>query len=388
MSDSDSPTRCCVMTPIGTAGIATVQVAGTHALAKVQSCFRGKHKLAIGNRLYHGRLCDPHNEMVIDEVVVACLPVRPDMPAEQTVIEIHSHGGRAVVAKIGEVLQRLGVQVCDQEIWYRQIGYTHAIEQAALQRFINSDNELAAKVFLHQSQGFLRHELELLRRDIADGVHEASARLAQLLATCQFGMALVTPPHIVIAGAPNVGKSTLLNRLLGRERALVDPLPGTTRDVISEPVLIQGMRFRISDTAGIRASDDTIERLGISRSEHAIQQADVTIWLCCADDAPQDKPPACPPDAIIVVNKIDISARHIDAYRRFFPHMVPVSALSGEGIDNLQQRLIEPFRHFLAAACAPIVWEQWQRDMLLQAQQALQAGDNDKAGGAIARMLC
>jgi tRNA modification GTPase len=356
-------------------------------MAAVQCCFHGKRALSPSSRLYHGTFHALHDDSLVDEVVVTCCEQSHSMTGE-SLVEIHCHGSRAVTAKIAEVLLQLGVQLMSQEDWHNCLtGYQTAIEQAALRRFLACESDLSACVLLYQMQGVLRQKLTNIRQTVASEPDVALAHMVQLIETATLGKALVTPPHIAIAGAPNVGKSTLLNLLLGRERAIVDASPGTTRDIISEPLVIQGMRFLLSDTAGIRTTDDMVEQLGVLRSQTLLTQADRVIWVCDAAIPPRPLDQPLSSSAIILVNKSDLAVNHLAAYRRIFPTSIATCALSGDGIKELEEQLLSPFQPFMPHTPAPIVFEKWQEELLANAADALRHGQKNEAMAAIEKML-
>ena len=185
---------------------------------------------------------------------------------------------------------------------------------------------------------FPEEEVDALHReDAAARLAQARQSLDEVLAKSRQGSLLRGGIHVVLAGRPNVGKSSLLNRLAGEERAIVTPIPGTTRDALREPIQIEGVPLVVVDTAGLRESRDEIERLGMQRTRHELDRADLVIAVFEANRGPdplQDLPAA--PARIEVYNKIDLApgfAPPADA--------LGVSAKTGAGLEALRQRILE-----------------------------------------------
>ncbi len=172
--------------------------------------------------------------------------------------------------------------------------------------------------------------------------------LERLLATYRQGRLLREGVRVVLAGRPNVGKSSLLNRLLNADRAIVTDIPGTTRDVIEETVTLGGLALCLTDTAGLREARDRVEELGVARSREQLAQADLVLYLVDASEPPSPEDTRVIAElagrpVIIVVNKTDLPPQlDIDDLRRAWPHpVVAISALTGQGLPDLEQAVLD-----------------------------------------------
>ena len=185
---------------------------------------------------------------------------------------------------------------------------------------------------------FPEEEIDALHRDdAATRLHRVRGALDEVLAKSRQGSLLRSGIHVVLAGRPNVGKSSLLNRLAGEERAIVTPIAGTTRDALREPVQIEGVPLVIVDTAGLRSSSDVIERLGIERAQRELERADLVLVVFEAGErqAPLEELPAGVA-RIEVYNKIDLLPGFVPP-----PGALTVSAKTGEGLDRLRKAVLE-----------------------------------------------
>lgn len=298
-------TRHELLTPPGTGAIATVAVTGPDSWAVVRSLFQPANGRPLPaapppHRVWFGRLGGPGG----DEVVLAVRAVEPE-----PWVEIHGHGGRQVVRWLVETLERHGVAAAPQ----RPETPWALLERAPTLR--------TAAILLDQCHGAY---------ELAAGDPAALPRLADL---APVGRHLVAPWAVVIAGAPNAGKSTLLNALAGFQRSVTSPTAGTTRDVVTTLAALDGWPVELADTAGLRAATESLEASGIDLARRFLRDADLVVWLL--DGAEPN--PVWPGDAdgdpdrrIVVVNKADRPAAAA------LPPAVPrVSAATGAGVPEL-----------------------------------------------------
>lgn len=309
-------TICAISTPYGVGGIAVVRISGSNALAFVEAIFQGKCTLseAKARSVLYGNLM--RNDEVLDEVLVSVFRAPHSFTGED-VVEVSCHGSLFVQQ---EVLRWLVAEGCRMaapgEFTQRAFlnGKLDLAEAEAVADLIASESKAAHDIAIRQMRGGVSSELQALRgrlldftslveleldfadhedlefadrtalRQLAD---EIERHIRRLLSTFQWGNALRTGIPVAIIGPTNAGKSTLLNLLVGEERAIVSNIHGTTRDMIEDTVTIEGVQFRFIDTAGIRRTDDSIEELGIQRSLEAAKKA--TIILMVQDAAaPQE----------------------------------------------------------------------------------------------------
>lgn len=311
---------CAISTPAGVGGIAVVRLSGNGAkeLAEGYLCSeklkaKGEKLKAKGETLRHrhATFCQLRDgDCMIDEVV-ATYYAAPHSYTGEDVVEISCHGSLYVQQRVLQLFINAGARLAEPgEFTQRAFlnGRLDLSQAEAVADLIDSRSESAHRLAVSQMRGGYAKELEALRQQLIDTaalleleldfsdedlefvsrdrvsamVAELKTRVERLVSSFQTGNAIKHGIPVAIVGRPNVGKSTLLNALLGEERAIVSDIPGTTRDTIEETVVIDGFTFRFIDTAGMRQSSDTIEMLGIERSIKAVQSA--SLVLCVVDN--------------------------------------------------------------------------------------------------------
>jgi tRNA modification GTPase len=247
-------------------------------------------------------------------------------------LEIHGHGGTAASSAIIDALARSGAKRADWRTSPHLLD-PDPIRAAAVVALARAATSRAAIVLLDQHAGALRAELESVRAALVDGqAGLAATRLHDLTARSSCGLHLTTPWRVVLAGRPNVGKSSLLNALVGYRRAIVHDQPGTTRDIVVANTAIDGWSLELADTAGLRSADDELESAGIALARRQAASADLMLLVCDRSrpwTASDDALLAEHPSALVVHNKCDLP----DAGRR--PAGWTASALVGQGIEEL-----------------------------------------------------
>jgi tRNA modification GTPase len=375
-------TVCAIATPPGTGGLGIVRVSGPEAIPIADRLFRGRIRLLEqpGFSVHHGYFIDPSLSHDIDEVL-ATLFRSPKSFTSEDLVEFSAHGGRVVLETMIDVLIRNGANLAVAgEFTLRAFlnGRIDLTEAEAIADLISAKTEESAAAALRQLKGGLLAEVQKLRQDalaalasleigidfteedIGESLRgDVAARLAtlvrrieSLLSGYQRGRILRDGFTVVLAGPPNVGKSTLFNRLAQDERAIVTDIPGTTRDVLREYVNLNGWPVCIVDTAGMRDSTDLIEQIGIKRTSEAVGRADGIIWLI---DSRGDLRPQLPPCAItdantpslICLNKTDAVPNPeviVDQVIMEFSRetsspskspIIGISAKTGQGIEDL-----------------------------------------------------
>lgn len=317
------------------------------------------------HRCYFGKII--YQDEVIDEVLLTLFRA-PRSYTGEDLVEISCHGGSRISAQILEILLLSGAHMA-RPGEFTQRAYLHGkmdLTQAeAIMDLISSQTERAQRSAMEQLSGRLGQEIALLRsellaaiahleafldfpeEDIAPETGEAlreriaaiNKHLQYLLATAEEGRLLREGISIVLCGAPNSGKSSLLNYLLGMDRAIVSPIPGTTRDTLEESVMLGGFPFRFTDTAGMRATEDVIEQEGVLRAERSAQASDLCLHLV---DATLFEEPivSIKTGELLVFNKIDLLSDRTFLKEKH-PDVVLISCQTGEGIDLLIRRIIE-----------------------------------------------
>jgi tRNA modification GTPase len=331
-----TPTHVAVLTPPGKSALATLGIRGPRAWPVIRALFRPRSGTALPDepetgRYWLGRVGGD----VADEGIVAVRAVDP-IPT----IELHVHGGREVVRYLVELFDVHNIQLLRKEEFVtRQIA--DPLVTAAVNALTKAMTMRTASILLDQYHGALSRQVDELRRLLAQGeTGAARVRIADLLRWSRLGLHLTTPFRLVVAGAPNVGKSSLVNALAGYDRCIVSPTPGTTRDVVTTTLALDGWPVELCDTAGLRHEGEALEAMGIQQAREAVESADLCLWLLDASTTPL-WPIINPSNLLIVVNKIDLVpawdlSQAGDA--------LCISATTGEGIsalcDTISQRLV------------------------------------------------
>lgn len=315
------------MTPAGKAAIATLAVRGPSAWAATCALFRPRAgalpDTPSPGRFWLGRL----GASVSDDVVLAVKRSEPD-----TWLEVHCHGGPAVIRLVEELYASQGVERCTwQELERRTAG--PAWQVAAQEWLVQAPTARTAAILLDQYDAAFERAIEAIRAAPPEIARSQLERLAQL---APLGRHLVRPWSVVIGGAPNVGKSSLVNALAGYTRSVVAPTPGTTRDVVTTTIAIDGWPIELHDTAGMREAAGAIEDEGIARARAAAAQADLRLWL--VDGSCEPVFPVAAADTAgddgwhVVINKCDLPPAWDWSG---VPTAVRVSARTGIGVVEL-----------------------------------------------------
>lgn len=364
-------------TPPGAGGIAIVRLSGPKAMELLHQVFSPTCRTAtlVPRHLYHGHLCDYVRQVTLDEVLAVVMP-GPHSYTGEDVAEIHCHGGPLVVRSIIDVLVELGCRLAHPGEFTQRAFVNGRIDLSraeAIADLIQARTSGAMQIALAQLGGRLQLEVESYRSvltellsfvelhiDFSDedidhpdfsqvrlsGV-TLSTRMAQLLAGFDQGRVLREGVSVLIVGRPNVGKSSLLNALLGESRAIVTDIPGTTRDTIEEQVVIGGLPLRLVDTAGIRETFDPVEAEGVRRARERLASADLVLLVIdssqplTSDDHLAMS--ACGDRRVIVaLSKADLPQHGHDL--ALFPGpVVELSVHSGAGLDTLRQQISSTF---------------------------------------------
>jgi tRNA modification GTPase len=280
-------TRVAQLTPIGRGAIATVAVEGPGALSAVAACFRPNSAIDW-SALPCGRILvgiwlpptggDMSGGKSDGEELVVC---RTDRQR----VEVHCHGGQAAVSAIVRGLQQHGCVCVDWHDNPMAAGITR-LQHAAQLALAHATTQRTSLILLDQYHGALELELQRLAAVLAiRNANEARQIIARLLSHAHVGVHLTSPWQVVVTGPPNVGKSSLINALVGYERSVVYGTPGTTRDVVRVATAIDGWPVELADTAGIRTTDDPLEAAGITRARQHAGQADLVLLVRDATDA-------------------------------------------------------------------------------------------------------
>ncbi|HHL40327.1 MAG TPA: tRNA uridine-5-carboxymethylaminomethyl(34) synthesis GTPase MnmE [Deltaproteobacteria bacterium] len=372
-------TIAAAATPWGEGGVAVVRLSGPEAVAAARRVFSGGLPgRARPRRLYYGSFIDPEGGGPIDDGFVVFMYGPASYTGEDTA-ELHCHGSPLVVGRLLDVLCRAGVRLAEPGEFTRRAflnGKLDLAQAEAVADLIGAATDRALDAARRRLSGALSRRvaaiktplLELTARVEAEldfpeeedvesvceagvrrAVEEAEAGLRALLATYRGGRVLRSGLETAIIGRPNVGKSSLLNLLLSEERAIVTPLPGTTRDVIEEVVNIRGVPVRLADTAGLREAAGRAEEIGVERARKRAAAADLVLFVVDASAADHDEDTALldalgAARVVVVANKRDLVDEGAEeALRERFAgrRVVFVSALEGTGLGGLESAVFE-----------------------------------------------
>ena len=363
-------TIAAVATPTGIGAISIVRVSGSKAISIVDSVFIGKDKLkkVQSHTIIYGKIIDDDGNL-IDDVLVSVFR-NPHSYTGEDSIEISTHGNPLISQKIIELLIKKGVRIAEPGEFTKRAFLNNRLDLVQAESvvdIINSRTDASLRGARNQLDGILSKKIGELRellinassfveleldfaeedvefidkKELLERLNKIRSEIDKLLNTYSFGRLMRDGVNVTIVGIPNVGKSSLLNYILKESRAIVSHVPGTTRDVIREDVSIDGILYRLYDTAGIRISEDEVEKEGVLRSREAVKNADIVLFINDTEqkfayDLLEDINILTSQEKIIsVINKIDVpheTLEHADVY---------ISALNGEGIENLFVKLKE-----------------------------------------------
>ncbi|PID73874.1 MAG: tRNA uridine-5-carboxymethylaminomethyl(34) synthesis GTPase MnmE [Desulfobacterales bacterium] len=390
-------TIAAIATPPGSGGIGIIRISGPNALAACLAVFRRHLESTPGNdgrtsvfspashRLYHGFAVSPKTGLLLDEVLF-CYMRAPRSYTREDVAEIHCHGGPAALHQVLEAVLAAGAAPADPGEFTRRAFLNGRIDlprAEAVIDIIQADHDAFLNAAADQLRGGLSHEVAEIRQRLLGIKAEAEARIdfpddmdeAQW-AAADIHKDLIVPiealirdheerrlirdgVRVAIIGMPNVGKSSIMNRLLRQERSIVTPVPGTTRDVVDGEFRARGLILRVSDTAGIRDTEDPVEKIGVERSRQAAMDADILLVVTDAGDPSslsicselssdlherQTGASSRKPRIVWAHNKSDLPSAATPAHPDFQPpdaSPVFVSAKTGDGMDALSAALTD-----------------------------------------------
>ncbi|GLC30464.1 tRNA uridine-5-carboxymethylaminomethyl(34) synthesis GTPase MnmE [Clostridium omnivorum] len=375
-------TIAAVATSMGESGIAIIRISGNKVLDIVDSIFVGKNNRSIRDiktySMRYGHIIDRESKEVIDEVIVSFMKGPRSFTAEDTV-EINCHGGILATNRVLEEVIKAGARTAEPGEFTKRAflnGRLDLSQAEAVIDIIRAKTELSMKSALAQSEGRLSREIKELRNKLLGVIAHIEATVdfpeedleettsiitisqlktligsfQALLNTASEGKILREGLDTVIVGKPNVGKSSLLNALVMEKRAIVTDIPGTTRDVIEEFINIAGVPVKIIDTAGIRETEDVIEKIGVERSKEKINEADLIILMLDASRELDDEDKEIidyikDRKYIVLLNKSDLDNKlNREDIKELNPHFVlDISARTGEGLEKLKTSIKELF---------------------------------------------
>lgn len=400
---TDTSTIAAVSTAPGIGGIGIVRLSGPSAKEIVETL--AQKTLKKPRYAYHAFLKDPISGRDLDDALVMYFPA-PHSYTGEPMAECHVHGNPIVVSSVLSACFQLGAVPAPPGAFTARAflnGKLDLTQAEAVADLIHAQSEqgqtaalshLKGRLFQHLSQhrSRLRHLLEHIegaldfpdeipapdRAEVIHALHTIRDDIETWIHTQDYGKRVRDGITCVIVGKPNAGKSSLLNQLLGEKRAIISPIPGTTRDFIEADIQLGGFRFHLIDTAGVRdTTTDPIELLGIRNVRKVIKEADVILWVvdgtmkCTEQDCAllHSFPKKVP--VYLICNKADKKQRFTLLSQKKIRHTLPLSAKSGAGIQTLQHTLLSDFTHVIAQNQTGVVCNARQVACLQQSLMSL-----------------
>lgn len=365
-------TIVAIATPLGEGAIGIVRLSGSQAMTIIQKVFKGKDLTKVASHtLNYGHIIDPRNQKILDEVMVGVM-LAPRTFTRENVVEINTHGGIAVTNEILQLLIREGARLAEPGEFTKRAflnGRIDLTQAEAIMDIIRAKTDKAMNIAIKQLDGSLSKLIKTIRQEILttlaqvevnidypeyDDVEEMTsalmrektqqfqALLSHLLQTAQRGKILREGLATAIIGRPNVGKSSLLNSLLGEDKAIVTDIAGTTRDVIEEYVNLKGIPLKLIDTAGIRDTDDIVEKIGVERSRKALAEADLVLLVLNWSEPLTDQDRllldlSATSNRIILLNKTDLP--QAISLSDLPKDVIPISILANTNLEQIEERI-------------------------------------------------
>lgn len=378
----DLDTITSISTPMGEGAIGIVRLSGPQAVEIADKLYKGKHLLndVPSHTINYGHIIDPESKEVVEEVMVSVLRA-PKTFTREDIIEINCHGGILTINRVLELTMTYGARMAEPGEFTKRAflnGRIDLSQAEAVMDFIRSKTDRASKVAMNQIEGRLSDLIKKQRQSILeilaqvevnidypeyDDVEDATTEflleqskeikqeINRLLDTGAQGKIMREGLSTVIVGKPNVGKSSMLNNLIQDNKAIVTEVAGTTRDVLEEYVNVRGVPLRLVDTAGIRETEDIVEKIGVERSRKALSQADLILFVLNNNEALTKEDYTLyevvkNEDVIVIVNKMDLEQNiDINEVKDMIGDtpLIQTSMLKQEGIDELEIQIRDLF---------------------------------------------
>ena len=368
-------TIAAISTTLGVGAISIIRVSGNDAIKIVNKIFKGKNLEAVETHtINYGHIVD--KDEIIDEVLVSVMK-SPKTFTTEDVIEINCHGGISTTNKVLELVLNNGARLAEPGEFTKRAflnGRIDLTQAESVMDLINSKNESKRKVAIKGLNGYVSNIIRNLRQEILEllasievnidypeyedaivmtndivkpKITEIKEKLTKIINESENGKILTSGIKTIIIGKPNVGKSSILNRLLDEEKAIVTDIEGTTRDTVEGSITINGVSLNIIDTAGIRETEDIVEKIGVEKSLSLINEADLIIIVLNNNEelTEEDKKilTACKDKKVIVViNKSDLE-RKINLDDIKYQNIVYTNTIDLNGINSLKEKIVELF---------------------------------------------
>lgn len=369
-------TIAAIATSLGVGAISIIRVSGDESISKVNQIFKGKDLEKVKTHTIHyGHIIEDNN--LIDEVLVSVMR-KPKTFTTEDVVEINCHGGIATTKKVLEILLQKGVRLAEPGEFTKRAflnGRIDLLEAESVMDVISAKTESSRKMSLNQLTGKVSTLIHNLRQKIVDilanievnidypeyedieemtlslmkpRIDEIEQEIRHILKESENGKLLKEGIQTSIIGRPNVGKSSLLNALLEEEKAIVTEIEGTTRDTVEGQIILDGIVLNIIDTAGIRKTEDIVEKIGVEKSRKLIENSELVLYVINQNQELNEEDrniidQLFSKNHILVVNKIDLpSITNLSEYEEKHP-IIYMSALENKGIEELKEKIKELF---------------------------------------------
>ncbi|MCG7337750.1 tRNA uridine-5-carboxymethylaminomethyl(34) synthesis GTPase MnmE [Staphylococcus sp. ACRSN] len=378
----DLDTITSISTPMGEGAIGIVRLSGVDAISIADKLYKGQKRLedVTTHTINYGHIVDPESKEVVEEVMVSVLR-GPKTFTREDIVEINCHGGILTINRVLELTMTYGARIAEPGEYTKRAflnGRIDLSQAEAVMDFIRSKTDRASKVAMNQIEGRLSDMIKRQRQSILeilaqvevnidypeyDDVEDATTEflleqstnikqeINKLLETGAQGKIMREGLSTVIVGKPNVGKSSMLNNLIQDNKAIVTEVAGTTRDTLEEYVNVRGVPLRLVDTAGIRDTEDIVERIGVERSRKALSEADLILFVLNYNEtlSAEDRQlfeVIKNEDAIVIVNKMDLEQQlDMNEVKEMIGDtpLIQTSMLKQEGIDQLELQIRDLF---------------------------------------------
>ena len=368
-------TIAAISTTQGVGAISIIRISGKNSIDIVNNIFRGKNlKKVETHTINYGYIID--SDEIIDEVLVSVMKT-PKTFTREDIVEINCHGGISTTNKILELVLRSGARLAEPGEFTKRAflnGRIDLTQAESVMDLINSKNESKRKVAIKGLNGYLSNIIKNLRQEIVEllasievnidypeyddaivmtndiikpKIDDIIKKLKKIINESENGKILTTGIKTIIVGKPNVGKSSILNKLLDEEKAIVTNIEGTTRDTVEGTITINGVSLNIIDTAGIRETNDVVEKIGVEKSLSLIEEADLVILVLNNNEKLTDEDikilEQCKnKKTIVVINKSDLEKK-IDVDKINYENIVYTNTVDLYGIEKLKDKIVELF---------------------------------------------
>ncbi len=373
-------TIAAIATPLGKGAIGVIKISGENSLKILQKIFQPKKPLSSleSHRVYYGFIKDLEKEEIIDEVLVVYMK-KPYSYTREDVVEIYAHSGYFNLKRLLELVFKYGARPAEPgEFTLRAFlnGRIDLSQAEAIEEIISAKSETALKLALQNLSGRLSQKVQAIKEklllvlaQVESAIdfpeedleimephnliniisEEILSEIDKLILAYKEGKIYKEGISLVISGKPNVGKSSLMNALLREERAIVTPIPGTTRDFLEEEIYLKGLPVKLIDTAGLRETEDPVEKIGVEKAFKKLEYADLVLFLIDVSEKPTEEilnlyKKIKPFPHLIVLNKIDINPNYREEYKEIFkdgPEVIEISVKEEINLELLYEKIYE-----------------------------------------------